>query len=144
MYITNKVSRIYAYIVAEGSVFSGEKKANGTAVLYPNDALMNPFAIPQKQLYINGLVVSKNTVGGAVKTGADRCPVLTPDCNIIDNTPYNYDMGYFRTYNPNIPGQSAIPSARTNLEGTISGATVIIDYNNNILSSPPPALENFQ
>lgn len=95
VYITENVKKIYAYIVAEGSVFSGYKTATDTVSYIEN----GPFAAPTRQLYVNGLIVSKNTIGGNVQTTLVSCPVLTPSCNA--GNAKNYDMSYFRNYDPN-------------------------------------------
>ena len=139
VYITRNVKKIYAYIVAEGSVFSGEKKTDGAADIYVENG---EFHIPQRQLYINGLVVSKNTIGGVGKDSA--CPILTLECSLGTKKPRIYDMSCFRTYDPKKPEQNAIPQARKNLESRIKNATLVIDYNNNILLNPPIGIKKFE
>ena len=47
--VTDKVKRIYAFIYAEGSLFSGEKSATGAIVPYVNSGSWN---IPTNQLFI--------------------------------------------------------------------------------------------
>lgn len=96
VYITENVKKIYGYIVAEGSVFSGYKTTATDAVSYIENG---PFAAPTRQLYVNGLIVSKNTIGGNAQTTLVSCPVLTPSCNA--GNAKNYDMSYFRNYDPN-------------------------------------------
>jgi hypothetical protein len=56
--IGKDVKRIYAYMYAEGSVYSGEK-VNTTTTPYVSAGIWN---IPQNQLYIRGLIASKNTI----------------------------------------------------------------------------------
>ena len=53
-------------------------------------------------------------------------------------------MSYFRTYDPKKPEQNAIPQARKNLESHIKNATLVIDYNNNILLNPPIGIKKFE
>lgn len=140
IYITRRVWKIYAYVLAEGSVFSGEKNENNTPNIYA--ASVSPFAIPQKQLYINGIVISKNTIGWATNKPGNKCPILIKDCS--DSNAHLFDMDYFRNYNSRDIYQSSLPNARRWLVQKIQNATVIIDYNNNIIYNPPIWLEHFQ
>lgn len=150
VYITKKVKQIYAYIFAEGSVFSGEKNTDGTYRKYivpenPTDGLPTA-GLPMKQLYINGVVISKNTIGGnATGNDASRCPILVKNCN--DDNAVEYDWSYFRLYSPAARGAapSALPESRKNIsDPRVKNATVIIDYNSNILTKPPIGFEKFQ
>ena len=58
--ISENVKRIYAFVFAEGSIFSGEKTATGLVDPYVSRGAWN---IPPNQLYIKGLLISKNTIG---------------------------------------------------------------------------------
>jgi hypothetical protein len=58
--ITGQVKRIYAYLYAEGSLFSGYKLSSSDPIVsYSSGGVWN---IPQNQLYIRGFLVSKNTI----------------------------------------------------------------------------------
>ncbi len=127
-------------MVTEGSLYSATK-TGATINVYAknsNDILKRPL----HQLYINGLVISKNTVAGSLQT-PPQCPVLTP-CNTsgTNGDVQQYDMSYFRNYEHGQQGRlPAIPTFRTSLatqNPKIQEASVIIDYNTNILSDPPP------
>ncbi len=52
-------------------------------------------ALPTNQLYINGSVISRNTIGGSQKTPLS-CPYTIEVCNKDDSA--IYDWNYFRTY----------------------------------------------
>lgn len=57
--ISDNVKRIFALMYAEGSIFSGEKTATGYIEPYIASSVFN---IPTNQLYIYGLIISKNTI----------------------------------------------------------------------------------
>lgn len=146
--ITDDVKKIYAYTIAEGSVFSWEKTYTLDSHQinpYAKLASVTPFSIPSRQLYINWLIISKNTIGGNTNQSLDevgKCPILV-QCD-MSNPPRNYDMNYFRLYNSLIQEQLAIPESRNEMKSTLKKAAVIIDYNMNILTNPPAGLENMQ
>lgn len=58
--ISENVKRIYSFVFAEGSIFSGEKTATGLVDSYVSRGAWN---IPPNQLYLKGLLISKNTIG---------------------------------------------------------------------------------
>ncbi|MBC7504088.1 hypothetical protein H7169_03880 [Candidatus Gracilibacteria bacterium] len=135
--ITNKVKQIYAYMYAEGTVYSGNKVLS-TIIPYTQSGIWN---VPQMQLYIRGFVTSKNTIGGAQQKPTPICPVLTPLCG--PTTAYAYDWDYFRTYDPSDTGQSSLPSERSSV-AKLKSAAMIIEYDANILIDPPPGFQEFQ
>lgn len=140
--ITKKASQIYAYLIAEGTVFSGEKTSTGI-IPYVKDA-NSVLSGPTHQLYINGMLVSKNTIGGASQGSGShdnaKCPILTSQCN--PNNAHTYDVGYFRQYAPGPDRIPAIPEYREEFRDRLQRASVILDYNPGILTNPPPGLEN--
>lgn len=154
IYITKNVKKIYAYIIAEGSVFSGEKATNGAEINYTEKAKndQNFFGLPPDQLYINGLIISKNVIGATEDSADKTCPVLTNECNTTNFE--KWDMNYFRGYNSslgsrvdqngNVIPYSSIPPARESLTDIIKNAAIIIDYNPNILYNPPVGIRTFQ
>lgn len=148
IYITENVSQIYAYIVAEWSIFSGYKDSNWFENLY-NFEKTNPFNIPNKQLYINWLLISKNTIGWQQQdVNSSKCPILTSTCS--DWNVHTFDFNYFRQNNPisplKFPTATSLPASRSGISDLkkIKEAIMIIDYNNNILINPPIGFEIFK
>ena len=130
--ISDQVKRIYAYLYAEGSIFSWEKTSSVAPIIkYSNFGIWN---IPQNQLYIRGLMASKNTIGGSQQT-PPVCPALVVGCN--QSNVYSYDWDYFRTYNPLNTTQSSLPSQRSSV-AKIKDAVMVIEYDPAILTDPPP------
>lgn len=129
--IGSKARQIYAYMYAEGSVYSGQKFGT-TIVPYVKAGVWN---IAQGQLYIRGLVASKNTIWGAQQKPTAICPTLTPDCT--PSNAYSYDWDYFRSYDYTDPTQSALPTERASIV-KLQSAAMIIEYDAHILTDPPP------
>jgi len=130
--ISDKVKEIYSLLYAEGSLFSWEKPNPTTIDRYLS---IGAFNIPQKQLYIKGLLISKNTISGARQTPI-VCPVTTETCTLA--TAEFYDLNYFRTYDPLDPTQKAVPYSDPRLDD----ASMIIEYDDAVLGNPPPWLLN--
>jgi len=130
--ISWNVWQIYSMLYAEWSIFSWEKTATGLLDKYLSYGAFN---IPQKQLYIRGLLISKNTISGARQT-PPVCPVTTEACT--QATAELYDLNYFRTFNPDDPTQRSLPYTDPRLDT----ASMIIEYNESILDNPPPWLAN--
>lgn len=131
--------RIYAYLYAEGTIFSWEK-ANTSAPIVPyTDAWV--WNIPQWQLYIRWLVASKNTIWGSQQKPTPICPILSPNCTSANV--YAYDWDYFRTYNSTNLTQAALPSERSSI-ARIQSSTMIIEYDARILTDPPPGFREMK
>lgn len=130
--VSEKVKEIYALVYAEGSIFSGEKTMTWYIDNYVSHSAFN---IPQKQLYIKWLLISKNTISGARQTPIS-CPVTTDACT--QATAELYDLNYFRAYDPSDPTQKAVPYADPRLDN----ASFVIEYDDAILQNPPPWLAN--
>lgn len=130
--ISDKSKRIYAHIFAEGSLFSWIK--TGTWLIDPYIS-HGAFNIPQNQLYIKGLIVSKNTISGARQVPI-VCPVVTNNCD--QATAELYDLNYFRAFDPLDLAQYSVPYSWS----TLNTASLVIEYNNAILTDPPPWLFN--
>lgn len=130
--ISDKVQQIYALVFAEGSLFSGVKTATWLIVPYVSRWAFN---IPQNQLYIKWLLISKNTISWS-RQNPPVCPVVVGNCT--QSTAEIYDLNYFRTYDPLDPTQRAIPYSWS----TLDTASVIVEYDNTILSNPPPWLQS--
>ncbi len=133
--ISDKAKRIYAYLYAEGTIFSGEKASNVAPIVkYSNTGIWN---IPQNQLYIRGFMASKNTIGGSQQKPTPICPALVIWCNQANV--YSYDWDYFRTYDPLKTLQYSLPSERSGV-ARLQWAAMIIEYDPTILTDPPPWL----
>jgi hypothetical protein len=130
--ISEKVKEIYALVYAEGSIFSWEKTATGLIDQYLSHGAWN---IPQKQLYIKGLLISKNTISGARQVPI-TCPVIVANCD--QATAELYDLNYFRTFDPTDASQRAVPYSDPRLDN----ASMVIEYDTSIMSDSPPWLEN--
>ncbi len=129
--ITDKVKRIYAYMYAEGTVYSGIKWANIDP--YTDGGIWN---IPKWQLFIRWLVASKNTIWWSQQKPNPICPVLvTGICDAVSS--YAYDWDYFRTYDTTDLTQNSLPSERATVP-KLQNATMIIEYDPDILVDPPP------
>jgi hypothetical protein len=130
--ISEKVKRIYALVYAEGSIFSWEKTATGLIDQYLVHGAWN---IPQQQIYIKWLLISKNTISGARQVPIE-CPVIVSNCD--QATAELYDLNYFRTFDPTDPTQRAVPYSDPRLDS----ASMVIEYDDAIMTDPPPWLEN--
>jgi hypothetical protein len=124
IYIGDDVKNIYSSLIAEWSIYSGTWPAN----LY-NDTKAKVTNLPANQLYIKGILVSRNTIGGSttntISTGA--CPlalavVCTRDMAI------RYDLNYLRNYDKNL-----IHEAKPGYPNY----SLIIDYDTRLVSDPP-------
>ncbi len=129
--ISDKVKQIYAFLYAEGSIFSGEKVA-GVINPYVASGALN---IPARQLYIKWLLISKNTIGWAQQVPT-VCPVVINECTVANSQ--IYDLNYFRTYDVSDPTQKSTPIGL--IDPRLDDAPLIIDYDASILSDPPPGV----
>jgi hypothetical protein len=129
--ISDKVKQIYAFIYAEWSMISGEKSA-GAITPYVLSGALN---IPARQLYIKGLLISKNTIGWAQQVPT-VCPVVINDCTLTNSQ--IYDLNYFRTYDITDTSQKSTPVWL--VDPRLDNAPLIIDYDATILSDPPPGV----
>ncbi len=132
--VTDKVKRVFAFIYAEGSLFSWEKSSTWAIVPYVNSGSWN---IPNNQLYIQWMLISKNTVGWAQQTPS-VCPVVVNDC--IPGIAEIYDLDFFRTYDVNDVVQKSVPS--TINDPRLNLSTMVIKYDSSVASDPPPGLNN--
>ena len=62
-----------------------------------NDSDPKRDVLPINQLYINGSIISRNTIGGSQKKPLS-CPYIIDNSDCIKNTAAIYDWNYFRTY----------------------------------------------
>ncbi len=131
IYINGTVRNIYATLVAEWSVYSWDD-----ASTLENDTKEERETLPAAQLYINGSVISRNTIGWSQKeiNGKTICPNfinLTDWCSVNESA--TYDWNYFRTYDKN---RLAHGSDNDKFEEY----SVIIEYDSQIIQDPPPWL----
>lgn len=131
--VTDKVKRIYAFIYAEGSLFSWEKDVAWSIVPY---VASGSWSIPMNQLYIKWMLVSKNTVGGAQQTPS-VCPVVINNCTL--ETSEIYDLDFFRAYDVNTPSQKSVPTSI--VDARLNTSAMVIHYDQSVLSDPPPWLD---
>lgn len=128
IYIDQYVSRIQATLLAEGTVYSG----NGPGDIY-NDSTADVTNLPLKQLWVQGSILSRNTIGGSVQ-GAAICPLPGDTCDF--QTSIRYDLNYFRAIS--IPFD---PAKRAYKDSSLDEYTVIIDYDLRNTTNPPPWFE---
>lgn len=128
--ITENVGRIYGFLYAEWSIYSGIKTLTGLIVPYVAAWVWN---IPANQLYIKWAVVSKNTVWWSLQS-PPTCPVIIQNCTSSESQ--IYDFNYFRTYDPSDASQKHVPYD----DPRFWVASTIIEYNQTLAHDPPPAV----
>ncbi|GAB0174789.1 MAG: hypothetical protein HHAS10_06680 [Candidatus Altimarinota bacterium] len=129
--IKDLVGRIYSFLYAEGSIYSGEK-VGSQIIPYVGSGVWN---IPGNQLYIKGSMISKNTIGGSLQS-PPVCPVVIQNCSVADAQVYDFD--YFRTYDSADITQKNVPYN----DSRFSNASVVIEFNQELNSKPPPGLQS--
>ena len=129
------VGRIYAFLYAEGSIYSGNKTATGLIVPYVAKWVWN---IPGNQLYIKWAIISKNTIWWSLQS-PPTCPVVVGNCNTVNSQ--IYDVNYFRTYDSTDLTQRNIPSTYYN-DPRFSLASTVIEYNQSLATDPPPGISS--
>ena len=129
--VTKAVKTIESSLFAEGTLYSGDSKTS----LYNNTtekvALLSQDIT--NQLYIHGSVLSRNTIGWAVQSGSPTCVYGEDNCTY--EKAIQYDLNYFRGYDPSIPTHRAYRDA------TLDSYSLVIEIDPRTLSSPPPGLE---
>ncbi len=131
VYLTNIPLNIKSYIIAEGSVFAG----TSAAALY-NDTKEELTNLPQRQLYILGGIISRNTIGWAITDAVARgaCPFTESTCD--RNTAIKYDLNFARNYNKT-PANRAYTK-----NNTLENFSLIIEYDSRIVGDAPPGMKN--
>lgn len=127
--IGEDVKRIYGFLYAEWSIYSGEKRS-GQIWSYVESGALN---IPANQLYLRGALISKNTIWWALQDPS-VCPVVINNCTQTGSQ--IYDLNYFRTYDPGDPAQWSTPYS----DPRFDTASFIIDYNQSLVTDPPPGI----
>lgn len=152
IYITKDVKNIYASLIAEGSIFSGEGqitcnnnnnnncRKNDKGVIFYNDTASEISTISKdltKQLYIYGSVMSRNTIGGASKSHSDPIWPIYIKAESDKNDAAKYDFHYFRVFDKD--GKNT----RSDKHG-LDDYSLIIERNPNAISNPPPILDGIR
>jgi hypothetical protein len=157
LYISpNITNMVWSYII-DGSLIS----YNGTEIdVWDISTLKN-------QLYIYGSIVSENTIGGSRMSGGVwqvKCPSLLNIENCTTALAQKYDLNYLRRYylynnlpfwngkvagawinngwTPLFPSPNALMSKISTYNDELAKYPVIIEYNPQIRSNPPPAFDN--
>lgn len=133
IYIDGAITKVYATLVAEWSLYSGER-ISGNWSLY-NDDPNNLLRIPNRQLHVYGTIISNNTIGWYYSDGTivrASCPSLVDICSEADAI--KYDFNRFRDYADKKPENRWYPT------DAYDDFSFIIEYNPRILSDPPPWL----
>ncbi len=129
--ITKDVERIYAFLYAEWSIYSGEKPSTSDPITpYMQSWAFN---IPSQQLYIHGGIISKNTIWWSLQFPS-VCPVVIANCTTT--LAQFYDVNYFRMYDYTDPSQKSIPYDDIRFEKS----AIVIEYDPRVSSDPPPWL----
>jgi hypothetical protein len=132
IFIEENVWRIYSFLYAEWSIYSWEKTITWSVDPYVTRGVWN---IPGNQLYINGAIVSKNTIGWSLQN-PPTCPVVIANCDTLNSQ--IYDINYFRTYDYTDPTQKNVPYD----DPRFYAASLVIEYNQWLANNPPPWLDS--
>ena len=122
IYIQGSIKNISAALFADKSIISG---SNSTTYYSDTRSATN-------QLYIQGTLISDNTIGGASMTPL-KCPYNVTGCD--DITAKRYDLNYFRFYT----GSGASdPKAALGVPAGNETYPFIIKYDPRFGTTPPP------
>lgn len=132
VFIGENVKQIYSFIYAEWTIYSWYKTNTGVITPYVSLWVWN---IPLNQLYIKWALISKNTIGWSLQSPS-VCPVVINDCT--STVAQLFDFNYFRSYDPNDSSQRSVPYSDTRF----NSASMVIDYNTDLASNPPPGIAN--
>jgi hypothetical protein len=127
IYISGSVKRIQSSIFTEWSVFSGD---SSTTIYNTTEASLA--SLPSTQLYIEGSLISRNTILGGL-TGICTYNI---DCTASADTAYRYDLNYFRNF------QSGSIADRAYPDNSLDAYSLIIERDPRISDTPPPGWEN--
>lgn len=138
IYIHGWLTQIKSTLITEWSVYSWEFSAWNT-IIYNNDP-GNLFKIPNRQLYVYGSVISNNTIWwyGLDNGIGNICPYNITPCN--DTNALIYDFNHFRDFQKDKPEwEKAV--LRWYPNNTYDAYSIVIEYDQRIISNPPPGLE---
>lgn len=137
IYIKSDVTKIYASMVTEGSLYSGRRLWG--AWDYYNADKSRTTSLPNYQLYIKGTLISHNTIGGAWLTTSSKCPFTVTTCTY--DIALRYDFNYFRDFQTGaVLPITDLPLHRGYPNTTQDSKSLIIEYDGRIASDPPPNL----
>jgi hypothetical protein len=134
IYIAWNPTRIESSLIAAGSIFSAYfPESTSTDYIYYNANASSTIALPDRQLYVFGSLISHNTIGGANPSNGLQfvCPYLEVDCK--RETAIKYDFNYFRDFQKD-------PVKRWYSSNIYDDFSVIVEYNPLIIRDPPPLL----
>lgn len=137
IYIQWNITRIYASLIAEWSVYSWYW-ASGQPKLYNNDPASVLSDLPNTQLHVYGSIISNNTIwwyffDDTNNNTRNICPTLISDCS--PGYAIKYDFNWFRDFHSAAPG-----ATKWYPTDAYDKFSFIIEYNPRILSDPPPWL----
>jgi hypothetical protein len=134
IYIAWNPTRIESSLIAEWSIFSAFfPSTTTTEYIYYNSEASMTTALPDRQLYIFGSVISHNTIGWATPWDGSTyiCPYIEINCT--RDTAIKYDFNYFRDYQED-------PVKRWYKSDIYDDYSMIVEYNPLLLRDPPPLL----
>lgn len=118
-------------MIAEWSLYSGDN----LSTLY-NDTTEKVALLSKditNQLYVYGIVISHNTIGGSIQSSAPVCVYNENNCTY--ERAIRYDLNYFRGFDP------SIVTNRAYSDSSLDAYSFIIEYDSRVLSSPPPGFD---
>ncbi|MCH8518937.1 hypothetical protein LAT59_04210, partial [Candidatus Gracilibacteria bacterium] len=133
VYIDPSVTDIHASMFVDRSIISYD------GVELDGNTSAN---ILRHQLYIYGSVFSENTIGTS-RSADVLCPFYVPTSSCNQVTAQKYDFNYLRRYfiNRNGDASGSESSKRSSADISLRDYPVIIEYNSNIQTSPPPLFD---
>lgn len=129
--VQRSVKKIQASIFTEWSLYSGDAIDS----LY-NDIPEKILTLPENQLYIQGTLISHNTIGWATQSNA-LCIYGELNCNFTQAI--RYDLNYFRLTPPS--RNNIDPTTRSYPDNSLDTYSLIIERDPRISSDPPPGWE---
>ncbi len=130
IYVSSWVTRIDAVIFAEGTVYSGESEGQKY-----NDTPSEIVSLPERQLYIVGALISRNTIWGASQSATEVLCPYNESCTFADAT--KYDLNYFRGFQ----ASGRTDPNRAYKDMTLDDYSLIIEIDTRAISDPPPGFE---
>lgn len=137
IWISGNVKTIKATLVAEWSIQSGENFTPWQITPYYQKKASIFLDLPKTQLYINGSVLSHNTIWWWSKDGGAVCPYAAMESTCTYDNAIRYDWNYFRAYT----GSNAWLAYK---DHSLDAYSTIIEYDPHILSDPPPGLTDLR
>lgn len=139
IYIQSNVKRIDASIIAQGSLFSGDKSW-ASPRFYAQES--NAVDTMKNQLYIYGAVSSLNTIGWASLESGSRCP--SPDIACDNSNALIYDFEHMRYFRWEVTEAAPLARGSAALTWDDKNSSLIIEFNEKVLTNAPPWLSKEQ